>query len=138
MTKFYIGFGGGSQGTVAGRGMRGYSCVTYPLDAAAAPTVMAPDIEARIESLVTEYPNDNAIDSESSSDDTPVTSIEIATVKAHKCGTMTIAYRNRQTMAMAANGNKCQNLHSLEVTAYEIYNGCICSFFQYVIVFLLT
>lgn len=110
--------------------MRGYSCVDHPLDAAAAPTVMAPAIKARIESLVTESPNGNATYLESSSEDTPVTGVETATVQALKCGTMTIAYRNGETMAMVANGNKCQNLHSLEVTAYEIYNGCTCSFFQ--------
>lgn len=52
MTKLYIGFSGGTHGTVAGRGMRGYSCLDHPLDAAAAPAVIAPAIEARIESHV--------------------------------------------------------------------------------------
>lgn len=130
MTKLYIGFGGGTQGTVAGRGMRGYSCIDHPLDLAAVPAILAPVIEARTESPVAEFPNDKATELELSPDDIPVTAIVTAGVQARKCGTLTIAYRNGETIAMITNGNKCQNLHSLEVTAYEVFNGCTCSFFQ--------
>ena len=130
MTKLYIGFGGGTHGTVAGRGMRGYSCIDHPLDSAAVSAIIAPAIEARIESPVTEFPNDKATGLEPSFNDTPVTATVSAVIQDRKCGTMTIAYRNGETMAMVAHGNKCQNLHSLEVTAYEVFNGCTCSFFQ--------
>jgi hypothetical protein len=130
MSKLWTGFSGGSRGSLDDRGMRGYVCRSSTLDTAVAPIVAAPVIEGRIESSVSKSPTVNATNLDLSSDDTSVTGIDTADVQDRKCGTMTIAYRHGQKMDLNANGNKCQNLHAYEVTDFEIYEGCTCSFFQ--------
>jgi hypothetical protein len=130
MSKLWTGFSGKSRGSLTGRGMHGYVCRDSTLDIAVAPIVAAPVVEGRIESLVIKSPTNETTNLEPSSEDTSVTGIETAAIQDRKCGTMTVAYRHGQKMDLNAHGSQCQNLHSFEVTHFEVYDGCTCSFFQ--------